>query len=49
MCCVCYPQVAKIKGITAEEVAAVTTENAFKLFPKLRQRLAAAVATAGDD
>jgi ABC-type branched-subunit amino acid transport system ATPase component len=43
-------QVAKIKGVSAEEVAAVTTESAFKLFPKLRQRVAAAAAAtaAGD-
>lgn len=39
-------QVAKIKGVSAEEVAAVTTNNALTLFPKLRQRLATAAGAA---
>jgi hypothetical protein len=40
-------QVAKIKGVSEEDVAAITTENALKLFPMLRQRLAAAAGAAG--
>jgi hypothetical protein len=40
-------QVAKIKGLSAGEVASITTENALKLFPKLQQRLAAAAAAEG--
>lgn len=39
-------EVAKIKGVSAEEVAAVTTNNALTLFPKLRQRLATAAGAA---
>uniref|UniRef100_A0A383WPV6 TatD related DNase n=1 Tax=Tetradesmus obliquus TaxID=3088 RepID=A0A383WPV6_TETOB len=39
-------EVAKIKGVSAEEVAAVTTNNALTLFPKLQQRLATVAAAA---
>lgn len=42
-------QVAQIKGLSAEEVAAITTENAMKLFPKLRQRLVTVAAAAKAD